>query len=106
MTSDRVAINNTYCKIELRVAKEQLREKLGTQKANKLIRENMDVMRSSIGGSMKYYTLHWVADGDVIKKDIWREKKCHNIDHARSEAIGLLIRTLELVESGDWNWGA
>ena len=87
-------VNDAFCHIMLQEAKKELRAKLGWKNANKLIRENMDVC-----GSEGCYSLHWVPDHDIIPVELWKEKKCDNIDAARSDAIILLLEELEKVRT-------
>jgi len=83
-------VNDAFCHIMLQEAKKELRAKLGWKNANKLIRENMDVSGSKSWG----YALHWVKDGDIIQDDLYKEKRCGNIDEARAEAIYFLVEKL------------
>ena len=83
-------VNTAFCKMTFESAKYELRQRFGTKTANRLLHENMDVSGSKTWG----YALHWVKDGIIIFDDLYKEKRCDNIDGARADAIWFLLSKL------------
>jgi len=73
----------------------ELDEVLGHVKARKLIRENMDVTPWTFGARGETATLHWVADSDVLKEDIYQSKTCSSRWEAKYEAVAFLLHKLK-----------
>ncbi len=76
-------------------AKKELREVLGSERANILLNKHLDVVGDHGGG---YYFLHWVKYPGLFEEDLHYGsdgyKTCGNIHEARANAIEFLLEHL------------
>jgi hypothetical protein len=87
-------VNAEFSKLMFQQVSKELEEVVGKEKARKLIKENMDVVPWRFTSRGETATLHWVADGEIIKDDLYQYKTCSSRAEAKYEAIAFLLHKL------------